>query len=137
MEYKITSAGIIDDDQIYQIVMKKTIEQSGYVKSVLQFYDGEEAINFFREKSDAIEVLPELVLLDINMPYMDGWQFLDEFIKVPFKRDYKLTIFIVTSSSTTEDMNKAKEYSIVTGYYIKPITKDKFVEMMELIIKAA
>ncbi|HWB26180.1 MAG TPA: response regulator [Chitinophagaceae bacterium] len=137
MSYKISKAGIIDDDQVYQFVMKKTIEQSGYVQSVLQFYDGEEAIAYFKEQSETVEALPEVVLLDINMPYMDGWQFLDEFVKVDFKKDYRFTIFIVTSSNTTEDINKAKEYSVVTGYHVKPITREKFDEMIQSIIKAA
>ncbi|HVV05386.1 MAG TPA: response regulator, partial [Puia sp.] len=103
MSYKLSTAGIIDDDQIYQLVMKRTIEQSGLVKDVLQFYDGEEAIDYFRKNQQSPEALPELILLDINMPYMDGWQFLDEFIKIPFKDNYKRIIYIVSSSSTTED----------------------------------
>jgi two-component system chemotaxis response regulator CheY len=137
MSYQLSTAGIIDDDQIYQLVMKKTIEQTGLVKSILQFYDGEEAIGYFREKFEAIEDLPQLILLDINMPFMNGWQFLDEFIKIDFKHDYKSTIFIVSSSSTSEDMNKAKEYSVVSGYHVKPITRNKFEEMMRSIINAA
>jgi CheY-like chemotaxis protein len=137
MKFALSTAGIIDDDQIYQLVMKRTIEQTGIVKSILQFYDGEEAIGFFKEKYETPDVLPELILLDINMPYMNGWQFLDEFIKINFTQSYRSTIFIVTSSSTSEDMRKAKEYSIVSGYHVKPITRDKFMEMVETIIKAA
>lgn len=134
---EVSKAGIVDDDQIYQLVMKRTMEQSGYVKSILQFYDGEEAIGYFKEQFESKDALPELLLLDINMPYMNGWQFLDEFIKIKFSHDYKLTIFVVTSSTTQEDRNKADEYSIVSGYHIKPITKDKFVEMLESVTRAA
>ena len=130
-------AGIIDDDQVYQLVMRRTIEQSGVIGSVLQFFDGEEALNYFKEKQDAPEGLPNLILLDINMPFMDGWQFLDEFIKIPFKGDYQRTIFIISSSSTSEDINKAKEYSVVSGYHVKPITKDKFEEILQSIVNAA
>ncbi|MBN8854126.1 MAG: hypothetical protein BGO55_07015 [Sphingobacteriales bacterium 50-39] len=137
MSYKLSTAGIIDDDQIYQLVMKRTIEQSGMVRDILQFYDGEEAINYFKEKQQTPEDLPELILLDINMPYMDGWQFLDEFIKIPFKGNYKRIIYIVTSSSTTEDQNKAKEYEVVSGYHVKPITKDMLEQIMQSIGDAA
>jgi CheY-like chemotaxis protein len=118
---------------MYQLVMKRTIEQSGMAKNVLQFYDGEEAINFFRERQQTPESLPELILLDINMPYMDGWQFLDEFIKIPFRGNYKRIIFIVSSSSTIEDLNKAKEYEVVSGYHVKPITKDMLEKIMQSI----
>ena len=137
MNYKLSTAGIIDDDQMYQLVMKRTIEQSGMVKDILQFYDGEEAINFFKAKQQTPESLPELILLDINMPYMDGWQFLDEFIKIPFKDSYKGMIYIVSSSSTTEDLNKAKEYEVVSGYHVKPITKDTFEQIIRSIGSAA
>jgi len=130
MSKKISVAGIIDDDEVYQLVMKRTIEQSGMIGSVLQFYDGEAALSYFREKQATTEVLPELILLDINMPYMDGCQFLDEFIKIPFKGDYRRTIFIVSSSSTSEDLNKASQYSVVSGYHVKPITKDKLNEIL-------
>jgi len=136
MSNKLSTAGIIDDDQIYQLVMKRTIEQSGVVGSVLQFYDGEEALNYFREKQDTPEGLPNLILLDINMPFMDGWQFLDEFVKIPFKESYRRTIFIISSSSTSEDINKAKQYSVVSGYHVKPITKDKFEEILQSIENA-
>ena len=131
MSYKLSTVGIIDDDEVYQLVMKRTIEQSGMIEHVLQFYDGEEALSYFRAKQDSMDGLPELILLDINMPFMDGWQFLDEFVKIPFKGDYRRTIYIVTSSSTTEDLNKAKQYSIVSGYHVKPITKDTFDKLMK------
>lgn len=137
MNYVLSTAGIIDDDKIYQLVMKRTIEHTGLIKSVLQFYDGEEAIGYFKEKQEDTAELPELILLDINMPFMNGWQFLDEFIKLNFKNQYKSTIFIVSSSSTTEDINKAKEYSVVSGYQVKPITRAKFEEMVQTIVRAA
>ncbi len=137
MNHKPSTAGIIDDDQIYQLVMRRTIEQSGAIESILQFYDGEEAINYFKQMHNSPEGLPELIFLDINMPFMDGWQFLDEFIKIPFHSDYKKTIFIISSSSTTEDLNKAKKYNVVAGYHVKPITKDKFEEILQSIGNAA
>jgi CheY-like chemotaxis protein len=137
MKHLLTTAGIIDDDQVYQLVMKRTIERTGLISSVLQFYDGQEAIDFFKEKQETTGELPELILLDINMPFMNGWQFLDEFVKIDFKKGYKFTIFIVSSSSTAEDVNKAKKYGAVSGYYVKPVTKAKFEELVHSAIKAA
>ena len=137
MGYVLSAASIIDDDQVYQWVMKKTIEHTGLIKSVLQFYDGEEALVYFKANLEAVDELPELILLDINMPAMNGWEFLDEFIKLDFKNKYKSTIFIVSSSSVYEDMDKAKEYSIVSGYHVKPITKTTFEEMVRTSVNAA
>ena len=137
MSYILTATVIIDDDQVYQLVMKRTIEHTGLVKSILQFYDGEEALGFFRNKKELIADLPELILLDINMPFMNGWQFLDEFIKIDFKNKYKSTIFIVSSSSASEDLNKANEYTAVSGYHVKPITKAKFEEMVHSVVNTA
>jgi len=137
MGYLLSTASIIDDDQVYQLVTKKTIEHTGLIKSVLQFYDGEQALVFFKTHQEAISELPQLILLDINMPTMNGWEFLDEFIKLDFKNNYKSTIFIVSSSSVNEDMEKAKQYSIVSGYRVKPITKTTFEEMVRTIVNAA
>jgi CheY-like chemotaxis protein len=137
MGYVLSAASIIDDDQVYQWVMKKTIEHTGLIKSVLQFYDGEEALDYFKANLEAVRELPELILLDINMPAMNGWEFLDEFIKLDFKNKYKSTIFIVSSSSVHEDVAKAKQYSIVSGYHVKPITKTTFEDMVRTFVNAA
>ncbi|MFT6828560.1 MAG: CheY-like chemotaxis protein, partial [Roseivirga sp.] len=81
------------------------------------------------------ENLPEIILLDLNMPVMDGWQFLDQFVQIPTKK--KTTIYIVTSSIDPEDLNRAKSYEAVTNYLVKPINIDTLTEILKDFSKSA
>jgi CheY-like chemotaxis protein len=76
------------------------------------------------------EALPEIILLDLSMPVMDGWQFLDAFTKLNPKIGKKITIYICSSSISPDDVTRSKTISAVTDYIIKPITKDKLIEMI-------
>ena len=72
-----------------------------------------------------------MILLDLNMPILDGWQFLDEFIHLPLKKE--ISIFIVTSSIDPSDIEMAKNYKMVKSYIMKPITAQKLEEATQLI----
>ncbi len=117
---KIDIACIIDDDPIFVFGTKKILELVDFCNSFMVFRNGQEAINKLTPVIKSGLDVPELILLDLNMPIMDGWEFLEEFIKIPNKK--KITIFIVSSSADPKDMQKAKEYEAVTNYIIKPIT---------------
>ncbi|MFZ6052644.1 response regulator [Halocola ammonii] len=127
---KIDIACIIDDDPIYVFGAKRVMELADFCKSYLIFHNGEDALNQLSaliEKGDQ-EALPDLILLDLNMPIMDGWQFLEEFSRIPCCK--KITIFIVSSSVNPSDIEKAKEYSQVSDYLIKPVTMQRLKEVL-------
>lgn len=121
---------LIDDDLSFQFVSKKLLKASGHAHRLLQFHDGLEAINYFEAHHNAPEELPDLIFLDINMPYLDGWQFLDRLslLGMPSK---PMTIYIVSSSLSPVDMDKAATYKMLSGYEVKPITKEKINEILE------
>lgn len=127
---KIGIVSIIDDDEFFQFSTKKTLELSNKVGQILQFHDGEEAIQYFLENKAEPEKIPDLVFLDLNMPYMDGWQFLDKFIVNEFNKEI-ITIYICTSSTSKFDFEKVANYPLLKGYLIKPITKADFLEKLE------
>lgn len=116
----IDVACIIDDDPIYVFAAKRMMELSDFCQSFMLFNNGKKALDGLVPMIDGREAIPELILLDINMPVMDGWQFLDEFIKI--KTDQKITLYIVSSSIDTEDYKKAKTYEVVSDFIVKPIT---------------
>ena len=122
---KIALVSIIDDDTVFQFIAKRVIEATNLVEQILQFPDGEKAINYFRLNKATPENIPDLIFLDLNMPYLDGWQFLDEFTTITFPKDL-ITIYICTSSTSPFDMERFNEYSKLKGYLTKPIGKDKF-----------
>ncbi|APG59398.1 response regulator [Christiangramia salexigens] len=118
---KIDIACIIDDDPIFIFGTKKIMKLANFCNSFMVFHNGEEAINHLKPIIESNQPsLPDVILLDLNMPIMDGWQFLDEFIKIPC--DKQITIYIVSSSINPDDMERAKSYDKVSTYLIKPIT---------------
>lgn len=127
---KISLVSIIDDDAIFQFSAKRILQSTNLVDQILQFADGEKAINYFRSNKSNLENIPNLVFLDLNMPYMDGWQFLDEFITISFPKEL-ITIYICTSSNSPFDQARFTEYPQLKGYLIKPIDRDKFTEVVK------
>jgi CheY-like chemotaxis protein len=116
---KIDIACIIDDDPIFIFGAKRMMELSDFCNSFMIFKNGQEAINNLKSIMLAGEEIPEVILLDINMPIMDGWEFLDEFTQI---ESHKLiTIYIVSSSIDPVDLQRAKRYENVSNFIIKPI----------------
>ncbi len=129
MRKKIDIACIVDDDPIYVFATKKVMRMSGFCESFLVFKNGREAL----ESLSAIVLegskMPEVILLDLNMPVMDGWQFLDEFTQI--QPPHKITIYIVTSSINPEDMERAKAYEDVVNYIVKPVSEKSLYDILE------
>lgn len=128
---KNTSICIIDDDAIYQFTIKKTIEQVGFVSDAMFFSNGEEAAKFLNKNASNIETLPDVIFLDINMPVMDGWQFLEEYTSMKYRLKKAIKIYMVTSSPNLLDMERALKISEISEYIIKPITTDKVKEIIK------
>lgn len=132
----IHSLCVIDDDVIYQFAVKLNIKQLELAKNVLTFSNGELAKIFFEENLKNDEALPEVILLDINMPVMDGWDFLDWFKSAKTQISKKITIFMVSSSIDWRDIEKAKSYDEVSDYLSKPLTDGNFFEIVERLNKS-
>ncbi len=115
---------LIDDDTIYIMIAKRFLAKDARTKKLLDFQDGELAIQQLQNLSKNSEELPDAILLDINMPFMDGWQFLDEFKKIQGHLAKKITIFMVSSSVDERDIVKANSFPEVKGYLSKPLTQD-------------
>ncbi len=113
---------IIDDDEIYLFSVKKVIEINKLSQRVLEFRNGQDAIDFFVRSSANHQELPDVILLDINMPVMNGWEFIEEFKKIRPLLSKDITLYVVSSSVDKSDVDKAKSFSTVHDYLIKPIT---------------
>jgi CheY-like chemotaxis protein len=123
---------LIDDDKIYQFTARKILESTGLAKTILSFYNGSEAIGYFREKSiKEQDQLPDVIFLDINMPVMNGWQFLEEYHKLLVNLKKSITIYVVSSSVDDCDIQRSKQFSSVTDYIVKPINRIKYQQLIE------
>jgi len=126
MKNQIGLACIIDDDSMYVNLVKKIIETRNLCQNLMVFDNGKSAINYFEVILSNLDQknIPEIIFLDINMPIMDGWQFLDKFVQIKNKLDSPITLYIVSSSINPIDIEKAKSINTVKDYLVKPITLD-------------
>jgi len=123
---------LIDDDNIYQYTARVILESTGLARQIHSFYDGKEAINYFREQLPAnADALPDVIFLDINMPVMNGWEFLEEYNKLATSFPKPITVYVVSSSVNSTDMQRSRSYTSVTDYLVKPVNRNTYQELME------
>ncbi|MBE7640594.1 response regulator [Salegentibacter sp. BLCTC] len=121
---------LIDDDKFYQFFAKRMLEgMPGRVKEVLQFYDAISALDYLRENINDEDKIPDIIFLDLNMPGLNGWDFLEELKNINFQK--KSVIHICSSSVSTEDIVKAQEDTHIDRYIIKPLKTEQIKNILE------
>jgi CheY-like chemotaxis protein len=118
---------VIDDDPIYQIIVNKIIQKSELFSSVYSFINGKDAIDALKKTLENNEMPPNIILLDINMPIMDGWEFMEEMVLLKSQINELIHIYIVSSSIAFEDKSKAKNYSEIIAYLSKPVNSNDLI----------
>jgi CheY-like chemotaxis protein len=118
---------VIDDDPIYQIIVNKIIQKSELFSSASSFANGKDAIDALTKTLENNEMPPNIILLDINMPIMDGWEFMDEMLLLKNQIKESIHIYIVSSSIAVEDKSKAKNYSEIIAYLSKPVNANDLI----------
>lgn len=115
---------LVDDDPITLMLCKKVFSRTSFSNTVITAQNGEEAISFFKKlnKNTESENLPELIFLDLNMPVMGGWEFLDEFSNKRYERFHQIKIVVLSSTIDPEDLAKTKDYPMIIDFLPKPIT---------------
>lgn len=122
---KFNDVFVVDDDKIFHFLIKKLLSSNNIDVSPNFFENGLQAIEGIKLKLDNDENPPDLILLDINMPVLDGWQFLEEYRLLKEKIKKEVTIYIISSSDNNTDKDKAKHYQTeVKDYFLKPMTSD-------------
>lgn len=115
---------VVDDDKIYHFLFKNLLKQNNIDINSTFFNNGLDAIEFMLNHNEK-DNLPDILLLDINMPIMNGWQFLEEFVKVKNDLSKSPVIYMISSSNNEVDISKAREFNgIVADYFLKPIKRE-------------
>ena len=123
---------IIDDDIIYQTIINKLIKKSEVFSTHSSFMNGKEAITTLNNVAEINhELIPDIILLDIDMPVMDGWEFMDEIRRIKSKINKQIIIYIVSSSIALEDKNKSKTFTDIVGYIPKPISVEDLISIVQ------
>jgi CheY-like chemotaxis protein len=129
---KYKTVMLIDDNEIDNLINQKMIEAAAVAENIYTHTGAQSAIEFLKnmEKMDvADKVLPDIIFLDIDMPLMDGFQFLDEFEKLTKLTKKKSRIVMLTSSINPQDFNRSKKYPNVKLYLNKPLSHDSIIKL--------
>jgi CheY-like chemotaxis protein len=128
---RIKKACIIDDDHIFLFGAKRMMESTSFCDVLLVYRNGMEALEALKTMVDENEELPSVIFLDINMPVLDGWQFLEEFEELI--NDKVIHIFILSSSIDPQDLKKAELFGSIREFIHKPIKYSDLARAKELI----
>ena len=123
---------LVDDDPVCNFICKKLIEQLGYQNDIEIATDGKSALNYLElAVKDKSKPLPCLILLDINMPVMNGWEFLEALEKFPKNLFHDIQIVMLTSSISPFDVEKADNNALVDGFNSKPVNVKSMASILE------
>jgi CheY-like chemotaxis protein len=114
----------VDDDYINNIANERLIKKLGISFESVNFLDPSEALEFLSKGDQQFD----LMLLDINMPRLNGWEFLEKYNSIA----KKFPIFMLTSSLDPSDQRKALEHSLLKGFFVKPLTKEIILEIFDI-----
>lgn len=131
---RIRSILLIDDDEITNYLHQMLLEELNVTENISTAYNGQEALSMIQKNchpdSPSSNACPEVIFLDLNMPGMDGFEFLDEFEKKNFLVNNNIHVIVVTSSNNQKDILRAKSYRI-DGYVNKPLTEEKLKQVLQ------
>lgn len=130
MKGKSPIIALVDDDQIFQLTSARMIEALELSRKVLQFSNGEEALQYLKINASDTDNLPDYIFLDINMPYVDGWMFLADYAMIKYSLRKDIQIFMISSSIDQRDILRAQKNSDVRDYIVKPVSPEKFRDLV-------
>lgn len=121
---------LIDDDSTFVFLTKRMIKAANIATHIDEFNDGLQALTFFKANQNNHEVLPDVIFLDLSMPIMDGWEFLEEYTVVEPRIRKRIILYIVSSSISPHDIERSRNFSVVSDFIIKPLNKERFIQIM-------
>ncbi len=124
---------VIDDNEMDLYIAKRVMDRYSFTEEVIIMDSAKDALNYLAEKQNDLSALPDLILLDINMPGMNGFEFLDAYTHLPEKIKRNCIIMMLTTSTHTEDRQKASNNPYVRSYLNKPLDKDKLEELTDIL----
>jgi CheY-like chemotaxis protein len=120
--FKYKSLLLIDDSYIDNLINRKILDNDNFAESITVIESPKEAFNYIRDLYLEGKELPEVIFLDLRMPLMNGFEFLEALMDLPDLGPNKIRIYVLTSSLDPEDIKRVKENHLVTRFISKPLT---------------
>ena len=124
LQSKFERVMIIDDNSTDLYISSRIIIKNNFGKKVLEYSSGKEALKYLRDHQEKIQLLPQIIFVDIYMPLMSGFDFLDEYNKLSSTVKKKCQVFIISSTIDDLDISRARKELNVAFFQVKPITKE-------------
>lgn len=139
MKRKLNCVLLVDDDKDCNYFHERVLNKMQCVEKIEVAHDGVEALEFLKSIKNKLGLKPAIIFLDVNMPKMNGWEFLNEYEKLDEADKAEIIIVMLTSSLNPDDEKKAKSYNCVSGFLnkfleeesVNKILKEHFPECIE------
>ncbi|HCM76242.1 MAG TPA: response regulator [Cytophagales bacterium] len=121
---------LVDDDKICNFITEATLNRLGVAKQIHSALNGKEALDLINGYFQGDLAIPDVIFLDLNMPIMDGFQFIEAFKRLEFPKKENILIIVLTSSVNPEDIQRVKTLGV--DYYLtKPISEEKILALLK------
>ncbi len=120
---------LVDDDKIFNFLSEKTISSLGLANEIHFALNGEEALDILELCRNGEIAKPDIIFVDLNMPIMDGFEFIEAFRRMDFPEKESIAIVVLTSSADPEDISRAKRMG-VKYYFNKPLSKEEIKKLI-------
>ncbi|MCH2084481.1 MAG: response regulator [Saprospiraceae bacterium] len=122
---------LIDDNEADNVYHEIIIEEAGCVKEVISVQSGKDGLELLMGNKEEAPPAPNIIFLDINMPGMNGWEFLDEYQKLHSKNQADIIIIMLTTSLNPDDRKRAEKIEAIKDFKTKPLTTNMLKEILE------
>jgi len=136
MKPKLKNILLVDDDEATNYIHKRVIKEADCTENIIIRDSGTDALQYLTSKIDGKYPQPDLIFLDINMPAMDGWEFLEQYKNLEDEQQAKTIIVMLTTSLNPDDKDKANTIPLISGFMAKPLTPEKLEHLHEEYFKS-
>jgi len=124
MKKKLNCVLLIDDNPDDNFFHEREIKKNDIATHIVTMNSGSDALSFIKSQADNMDMRPDLIFLDINMPGMNGWEFLEQYELLDKELQNGIIIVMLSTSENPDDIAMAKKWSFVFGFFSKPLSKE-------------